>query len=116
MDAPDVPDVPLSSPLVVLAAAHPLSATTVTTAIAEMVFFMFSQTLAISQVRVERDRVTLGDLVPQRQFVPTCDPGGLDHVPDATVNEAEALALVVMAWNSRRAGEIRSKLRLPRAG
>ena len=32
------------------------------------------------------------------------------------VNETEALALVVMAWNARRAGETRSKLQLPRGG
>jgi hypothetical protein len=32
------------------------------------------------------------------------------------VNETEALALVVMAWNARRAGETRSKLQLPRVG
>ena len=32
------------------------------------------------------------------------------------VNETEALALVIMAWNARRAGETRSKMQLPRGG
>lgn len=38
------------------------------------------------------------------------------RVGGGRVNETEALALVVMAWNARRAGETRSKLQLPRGG
>ena len=38
------------------------------------------------------------------------------RVGGGRVNETEALALLVMAWNARRAGETRSKLQLPRGG
>ncbi len=38
------------------------------------------------------------------------------RVGGGRVNETESLALVVMAWNARRAGETRSKLQLPRGG
>jgi hypothetical protein len=38
------------------------------------------------------------------------------RVGGGRVNETEALALVVMAWNAKRAGETRSKLQLPRGG
>jgi hypothetical protein len=38
------------------------------------------------------------------------------RVGGGRVNETEALALVIMAWNARRAGETRSKLQLPRGG
>lgn len=38
------------------------------------------------------------------------------RVGGGRVSETEALALVVMAWNARRAGETRSKLQLPRGG
>lgn len=38
------------------------------------------------------------------------------RVGGGRVNETEALALVVMAWNAWRAGETRSKLQLPRGG
>ena len=32
------------------------------------------------------------------------------------VNDTDALALVIMAWNAHRAGETRTKLQLPRGG
>lgn len=38
------------------------------------------------------------------------------RVGGGRVSETEALALVIMAWNARRAGETRSKLQLPRGG
>lgn len=38
------------------------------------------------------------------------------RVGGGRVNETEALALVILAWNARRAGETRSKLQLPRGG
>jgi hypothetical protein len=38
------------------------------------------------------------------------------RVGGGRVNETEALALAVMAWNARRAGETRTKLQLPRGG
>jgi hypothetical protein len=38
------------------------------------------------------------------------------RVSGGRVNETEAIALLVMAWNARRAGERRTKLQLPRGG
>lgn len=38
------------------------------------------------------------------------------RVGGGRVNETEAIALLVMAWNARRAGETRTKLQLPRGG
>src|ERR1700712_1248841 len=38
------------------------------------------------------------------------------RVGGGRVNETDALALVVMAWNARRPGETRTKLQLPRGG
>ena len=38
------------------------------------------------------------------------------RVGGGRVNETEALALVILAWNARRSGETRSKLQLPRGG
>jgi hypothetical protein len=38
------------------------------------------------------------------------------RVGGGRVNETDALALVIMAWNTHRAGERRSKLQMPRGG
>jgi hypothetical protein len=38
------------------------------------------------------------------------------RVGGGRVNETDALALVIMAWNAHRAGETRSKLQMPRGG